>query len=396
MSQTRLLLVTDHVYFAHEEEYYDNFGFDYAFFRGYLDVFDHVDVLCRMENRDSADGLVKSSGPGLEFHGTPNIHGLSWFLNSRKYFYRYKDLIDKADAICYRIPATAAWNVHLINQKRKNSRPHMFEFVGDPMDALFSVNDSPLKRAIMKTVGKVHSARMKAISDTAVSGSYVSKEHLQQKFPPPKGVDTEAISSIRLDEKYIREEPRPLRETGPVKIIQTASFVRQKNQSYLVRILDELIRRGHRAEVHFVGAGPEQKDVRDLTASLGLEDKVVFHNQVTGFDRIVELLDSSDIFCLPSFSEGVPRSMIEAMARGLVCVGTPIGGILELIDRKYTFGINKTEEAADLFESLLSRRDEWMSIGRENISRATEYSQTVLIPRRTKVFTQLLNIAQNG
>ncbi len=389
MPDKRLLLVTDHVYFRHNGEIYDNFGFNYEFFRSYLNVFDRVDVLCRMRDADNAEGLVLSSGEGLHFHGTPDIHGMSWFLSSLKYFKPYKSLIEECDAICYRIPATACHNVHVINQSLDSPKPHMFEFIGDPMDALFSINDSPLKRWIMTQVGKVHSKRMKAISDTAVSGSYVSREHLQLKFPPPQGVETEAISSIRLNEGFIRQDEKPLRDDDKVRIVEVASFVRQKNQTYLIEILKELRDKGVNAEVQFVGTGPEQEMVREKVNRLDLNEHVVFHNQVTGFDKVVAILDSCDIFCLPSFSEGVPRSMIEAMARGLVCVGTPIGGILELIPQEFTFPIGEPKTAADLVAGLVERKSEWPKIGKRNTETASEYGNSILVPRRKKVFELL-------
>lgn len=385
----RLLLVTDHVYFENGGEHYDNFGFNYAFFEPYLEVFERVDVLCRMKSVDAVDGLVKSSGERLHFHGTPAIHGMKWFIDSLKHFKPYAKLISEVDAICYRIPATACWNVHLINQRQKQPKPHMFEFIGDPMDALFSVNDGFLKRQLMKLAGKIHSQRMSAISTTAVSGSYVSAHHLQAKFPPPAGVETQNISSIRLNEDYIRQEPRPMPDMDVIKIVEVASFVRQKNQSYLIRIAAQLLKMNVPVELHFVGTGAEQDDARELVAKLEITDHVVFHNQVTGFDNIVSILDSCHMFCLPSYSEGVPRSMIEAMARGLVCVGTPIGGIMELIDEAHTFPLDNVEGAAKLISNLIDQKDSWMEIGARNIEKAREYGQSVLGPRRIKVFSQL-------
>lgn len=390
----RLLLVTDHVYFAHGGEHYDNFVFNYAFFAPYLEVFERVDVLCRMRSVDDVRGLVKSSGDRLHFHGTPDVHGLKWFAQSRKYFDAHRELIASVDAICYRIPATACHHVHRINQSLALPKPHMFEFIGDPMDALFSVNDGWLKRQIMTLVGAVHSARMKAISDTAESGSYVSFGHLQAKFPPPEGVHTESISSIRLNEDYIRDTPRPLRNDGVTRIVEVASFVRQKNQSYLIRIAAELLKRGEKIELHFVGTGQEQGAARELVDELNITDQVIFHNQITGFDNIVARLDESDIFCLPSFSEGVPRSMIEAMARGLVCTGTPIGGITELIDRSFCFELNSVSSAADVVQGIIRQRDRWEEWGQTNIEKAREFGQSVLGPRRIRVLKQLRDLTE--
>lgn len=385
----RLLFVTDHVYYECDGEVYDTFGFNYEFFAPYLEVFEKVDVLCRLKSVEDSTGLVKSSGDRLEFHGTPAVHGVKWFIDSMKYFRPFAKLIDGVDAICYRIPATAAWNVHLINQRRKQPKPHIFEFVGDPLESLLSVDDGRIKRQIMLLAGRVHGQRMKAIVQSAKTGSYVSASHLQSLYPPPANVNTKAISSIRLNEEYILDSPRELPPLNPIRIVEVASFVIPKNQAYLIRIGSVLKEKGYPIELHFVGTGAEHESARALVNQLNMNDDVVFHNQVTGFDNIVRILDSCHIFCLPSYSEGVPRSMIEAMARGLVCVGTPIGGIVELIDKAHTFPLDDVEHATQFFAQLIDHSDTWMEIGERNIQKAREYGQSVLGPRRIVMYTEL-------
>jgi len=69
---------------------------------------------------------------------------------------------------------------------------------------------------------------------------------------------------------------------------------------------------------------------KELAERLGLQDKIVF----TGWlqqNEMKKALGSADIFCLPSYCEGVPMSIIEAMAYSLPVVTTPVGGIPDLI-----------------------------------------------------------------
>lgn len=71
-----------------------------------------------------------------------------------------------------------------------------------------------------------------------------------------------------------------------------------------------------------VGSGPEEKRLRHLVAELGLENKVIF----TGFRHDVpDILSVTDIFVVSSLSEGLPTSLLEAMAAGKACVVTDIG-----------------------------------------------------------------------
>ena len=65
-----------------------------------------------------------------------------------------------------------------------------------------------------------------------------------------------------------------------------------------------------------------------------LRDRVRFRGQLTTPVDVRAELDRADLFVLPSRQEGLPRAMIEAMARALPCIGSSVGGIPELLQPK--------------------------------------------------------------
>ncbi|GIV03102.1 MAG: polysaccharide biosynthesis protein [Fimbriimonadales bacterium] len=84
-----------------------------------------------------------------------------------------------------------------------------------------------------------------------------------------------------------------------------------------------------RVKIHMAGDG-EVENVRRAAASLGLEQVTVVEDWVTP-DRRDQILAQGDVFVLPSLFEGMPMSLLEAMAWGLPVVTTPVGGIPEVV-----------------------------------------------------------------
>jgi len=97
-------------------------------------------------------------------------------------------------------------------------------------------------------------------------------------------------------------------------------FVEIKGLEYLVRAAHLL--KNMDAKFMLVGDGPQTNQIKNLIESLGLEEKFVF----TGFRRdIPNVLAAMDIFVISSVSEGLPTSLLEAMAAGKSCIVTDIG-----------------------------------------------------------------------
>lgn len=116
----------------------------------------------------------------------------------------------------------------------------------------------------------------------------------------------------------------------PLRILSVGRLVPVKGHSLLVRALPELRARGIAATATLVGRGPEAERLSALAAELGVADLVEFTGAL-GQHEILERYHAADVFCLPSFAEGVPVVLMEAMACELPVVTTRIMGIPELV-----------------------------------------------------------------
>jgi glycosyltransferase involved in cell wall biosynthesis len=120
---------------------------------------------------------------------------------------------------------------------------------------------------------------------------------------------------------------RRARSAGPIPtILSVGRLAAPKDFTTLLRALARLDPRSFRAWI--VGDGPDravlESDVRDL----GLADAVDLLGER---DDVPELMTQSDVFVLSSTSEGLPLSILEAMAAGLPVVGSAVGGVPELL-----------------------------------------------------------------
>jgi glycosyltransferase involved in cell wall biosynthesis len=103
-----------------------------------------------------------------------------------------------------------------------------------------------------------------------------------------------------------------------------------KGQHLLIDAVDRLTQQGRRVRLRLVGDGPDETSLRASADRLASPESVIFEGAVNQ-DRIRTIYATADVFCLPSFAEGLPVVLMEAMSMQIPCVSTSIAGIPELI-----------------------------------------------------------------
>ena len=134
-----------------------------------------------------------------------------------------------------------------------------------------------------------------------------------------------------------------------------------------------------------VGDGDMRPILEKKVEELRLTDSVEFTGELLFGDAVRAQLDKADIFVLPSRQEGLPRAMIEAMARGLPCIGATIGGIPELLPPEDMVPPNDAGILADRIIEVLSDAERMERMSARNLGIAKEYQQDVLIHRKIEL-----------
>jgi glycosyltransferase involved in cell wall biosynthesis len=125
--------------------------------------------------------------------------------------------------------------------------------------------------------------------------------------------------------------PLPRNSTdGVFEILCIGRLTPAKGQHLLLDALRQLLDQGRNVRLRLAGNGPDESSLRAQSVRLNLTDRVIFEGPVNQ-DRIRSLYAQADAFCLPSFAEGLPVVLMEALSMGIPCVTTAITGIPELI-----------------------------------------------------------------
>jgi len=162
---------------------------------------------------------------------------------------------------------------------------------------------------------------------------------------------------------------------GPDDVVigTVGNLTRKKNQQMMLHATALLAERIPNLRLVLIGAGPLEDNLHHLATRLGVHDRTVF----TGSRKdVLELLAAFDVFCLSSQFEGLSIALVEAMATGVPCVATAVGGIPEVIEDGISgllVGPGATSELVDTLERVLCDEALHERLGQAGRARAAAF-----------------------
>jgi glycosyltransferase involved in cell wall biosynthesis len=154
--------------------------------------------------------------------------------------------------------------------------------------------------------------------------------------------------------KYTFRPPREEVKT----LFCAARLSPEKGLVFLIRAVKELVDGGYDLTLRLAGNGPSLEQLKQLTADLGISNRVEF----LGFlneDEIISALAASDVFVLPSYVEGIPVSAMEAMAIGVPVIATNIAGTSELVESGVTGLLVRPSDTLALKDAIATMTDDY-------------------------------------
>ncbi len=138
-------------------------------------------------------------------------------------------------------------------------------------------------------------------------------------------------------------------------IVHVGRFDDNKRQDLLIDLVSYLRKLGKNVHLNLVGDGALLEQVKKYAKEKNVFDFINFTGNIKHFE-MADIFAKSDFYIHPSHREGIPNSLVEAMASGCVCVARNVGGIPDLIHDENGFLFNKDEELFNLFTSILSHK----------------------------------------
>lgn len=134
----------------------------------------------------------------------------------------------------------------------------------------------------------------------------------------PNAVDS---SLFAYNEEIRNEVRKELKLENKLVIGNVASFVEVKNHTFIIDILNEMVKINKNVAVAFVGDGQLEETIKQKVNDLNLQEYVLFLGRRSDVARV---LQAFDILLMPSKREGLPVSLIEAQAAGLPCFASDV------------------------------------------------------------------------
>jgi glycosyltransferase involved in cell wall biosynthesis len=372
----RIAFVHDHRFSIVNNQVYSPGKYSYDLFKlRYLKYFDEVEIVSRKHTKSfDTSTMTRVDGPHIKFTEFPDLSNLWALLNPSQFYPSADKIIDSVDCVIVRLPSEIG-NL-FADRARLKGVPILVEVVACPRDGLY-FNGSRMATLYAPIAAR----KMRQQLLKATHAIYVTKQFLQDRYPTPGkqiGISDVEITSLSKDvlekrlEHYQRMHSRP---EGPVFTIGTVGSIDNRVKGIDVALRALRLLKNDNIEVKFQVIGPgNQEPYRQLAAELGVESLVDFLGTVGDRVKLFDLLDNLDIYIHPSYMEGLPRAVVEAMSRGCPVIASKVGGIPELVPDHLMHKPGDAQALKSKIAELLGSIDKCQQAARVNFETTYQYS----------------------
>ncbi len=310
------------------------YGYPQWYFFDYFSKYFKVSLIAPVKKSDSPKGLLLKNikiVPLPFFHGNLDLFKKFYFLPY--IFYIYLINIPKSHIIFVFTSDVAATLGLLISKVFK--KPLVF-FIGEDWEKdIIEKYPNKIKKFIFILISRFLRRIQFAVLDKK-DLLLVNHESLISKHKNIRcRIYLYYLSLISKKEIFIKK-PRKIKKGDKVKLLYVGFLIRVKGLQNLINALSILkqAKFPYEIELDIIGEGSFRRELEEMIANQNIKN-VNFHGFIGNKKTLKELYLQSDIFVLPSLTEGVPKVLFEAMAFGVPIIATKVGGIPDINANKF-------------------------------------------------------------
>lgn len=383
-----LLLVFDHRFLRRADgTVFSSKNYGYSFFaKRYLRVFDAVTILARVaETTSDAHAGEPTEGAGVTVASLGDWQGPLGFLRARRRIRRaLRRHLSAAEAVMLIAPGVLASLAY--RRLVRSGKPYGVEVVGDPYDAM---SRRSMKHPLRPLLRWSATRELRRVCANAAAASYVTRHALQRRYPCP--AYSAGVSDVELPTTaFVAAPPPRLARDGRRTVITVGTMAQlYKAQDVLIDAAAACVDTGVDLRLVLVGDGRHRPELEARAAALRLRERVEFVGALPAGAQVRNVLDDADLFVLPSHQEGLPRAMVEAMARGVPCIGSTVGGIPELLPEEDLVPPGDAAVLASRIRDVLADPARLVRMSARNLEVARRFREELLHERRIEFYEHL-------
>lgn len=169
--------------------------------------------------------------------------------------------------------------------------------------------------------------------------------------------------------------------------IHVGRFYEVKNHENLIRGFVKAHEHYPAIQLRLYGDGPLRQDMEDLVAELQAQDFIHFMGLT---NDVYSAMAKADVFILPSIYEGMPMTLIEAMATGLPIITTPVGGIVDMLEdgKEAVFTGTDSASIAESVSMLVDNAALRRSLGQAARMKAKRFSAKAMAKKYLEIYSE--------
>ena len=376
-------------------EIYTPVAYGYDFYRRYLNVFESVEVMgfCKNISFEEAKSMLKVTGENVSVCEITYPNGEWDYIRKRGTIKKeVHKAVDRSDVLLLRVPETICFLA--MDRAIKKKIPFAIEVTSDPLN-LYKKDNCPSKYRLVYKI--YYYLQLRRASYYATGTSYVTQYELQKHYPPNLKKANHFTSFYTDTNISIPKEMtiRKLHKYKKIRFIHISVSVGgfAKGHKEAIECISKLVNDGLDVELTFVGEGELADSNRKFIENNNLTEHIRFTGKLD-YNGVIKELEDADIFLFPSYNEGLPRVVIEAMSRALPVIASDIPAHRELLEKECLSPVKDSDGLYKIAKKMISDESFYYEVSNRNIKKVREYDISIIENKRNDFYQKLYDVAK--